>query len=539
MQAVEARTTQVYYRDLREWLALVEGFGELAVVEGAGWNLEIGALSELNYRRKPFPALLFDRIKDYAPGFRLLTGATGSSRRFGTCLRFSTDMTDLELVEALRGRPLYWETNASRFPAQVVPDGPVNENVLEGAAVDLSRFPVPFWHEHDGGRYIGTGSSVITSDPDTGVTNVGAYRCMLLDDKRVTLQIIPGKHGYVHYQKWWAKEGRAPVVISLGHDPLLFCLAGVEVPTGVSEIDYYGAIVGEPLEVLRSDLTPLPVPARAEIVLEGWLYPDKKGREGPFGEWTGYYSGSLLPSPVLEVQRLRHRDHPILLGSPPSKPPHDYSYMRTAMKSAMIYDALVKAGVPDVRGVWADECGGGRLLIVVSITQRFCGHSRQAGAIAAQCREAAYMNRFVVVVDDDIDPTNLEEVVWAMCTRCDPAEDIDILRKAWGSRADPLLQDGQPPYNSRAIIDACRPYEWIKDFPRVAEGSPELLRQVETKWADLFAKRPGQAPGVGGMERAARWFANGANGTGAVDDAMARAGEPLPTDMAAGDQNRY
>jgi hypothetical protein len=153
---------------------------------------------------------------------------------------------------------------------------------------------------------------------------------------------------------------------------------------------------------------------------------------------------------------------------------------------------------------WADECGGGRLLIVVSITQRFCGHSRQAGAIAAQCREAAYMNRFVVVEDDDFDPTNLEEVVWAMCTRCDPAEDIDILRKAWGSRADPMLQDGQPPYNSRAIIDACRPFEWIKEFPRVAEGSPELLRQVETQWADVFAHRPGQAPGVGGVERAVR-----------------------------------
>jgi UbiD family decarboxylase len=534
MQAVEPGTKRVPYRDLREWLSLVEGFGELAVVEGADWNLEIGALSELNYRRKPYPALLFDRVKDYAPGFRLLTGATGTSRRLGACLRMSTDMTDLELVQALRGKPLAWETNARRFPAREIADGPVNENVFEGAQVDLSHFPVPFWHEHDGGRYIGTGCSVITCDPDTGVTNVGAYRGMLIDDHSVTIQVVPGKHGYVHYQKWWAKEGRAPVVVSLGHDPMLFCLSGVEVPTGVSEIEYYGAIVGEPLEVLKSDLTPLPVPARAEIVLEGWLYPDKKAHEGPFGEWTGYYSGGEGTAPLLEVQRLRYRNDPILLGSPPSKPPHDYSYMRTAMKSAMIYDALVKAGVSDVRGVWADECGGGRMLIVVSITQRFCGHSRQAGAIAAQCREAAYMNRFVVVVDDDVDPTNLEEVVWAMCTRCDPAEDIDVLRKAWGSRADPLLGDDAPPYNSRAIIDACRPFERLKHFPRVAQASPDLLRQIESKWSSLFAQRPAPAPGVGGAEQVAKLVGNGSNGS-VVDDAMGAAGTPLPTDMAAGE----
>jgi UbiD family decarboxylase len=530
MQAVEARTERVYYRDLREWLALVEGFGELARVDGADWNLEIGAISELNYRRKPYPALLFDHIKGHQPGFRVLTGATGSPRRLGTCLRFSTDLTDQELVQALRGRPLYWETNARRFPPRVVPDGPVNENVLEGAAVDLSRFPVPLWHEHDGGRYIGTGCSIITCDPDTGETNVGAYRCMLQDERSLTIQIIPGKHGHVHYQKWWAKEGRAPVVISLGHDPMLFILSGVEVPTGVSELNYLGAILGEPLEVLASDLVPLPIPARSEIVVEGWLYPDKRAREGPFGEWTGYYSGSLLPSPLLEVQRLRYRNDPILLGSPPAKPPHDYSYMRTAMKSAMIFDALVKAGVPDVRGVWAHECGGGRLWIVVSITQRYCGHSRMAGAIAAQCREAAYMNRFVVVVDDDIDPTNLEEVVWAMCTRCDPATDIDILRKSWGSRADPLLQDGQPPYNSRAIIDACKPYEWIKDFPRVAEASPELLRQIETKWSDLFAQRPAPPPGLG-PARLARLL-GGAPADGPGDGASS----PLPTDMHAGER---
>jgi UbiD family decarboxylase len=181
-----------------------------------------------------------------------------------------------------------------------------------------------------------------------------------------------------------------------------------------------------------------------------------------------------------------HRRDPILLGAPPCKPPMDYSYMRTVMKSAMIQDALVKAGVSEVRGVWAPECGGGRMLIVVAIKQRFCGHSRQAAAIAAQCQAASYMNRYVVVVDEDIDPTNLEEVMWAMCTRTDPATDIEVMHKTFGSKVDPMRREPNPTYNSRALIDACRPFDWIDDFPVVAEASPALRRRIMKKWGHLF-----------------------------------------------------
>src|SRR5206468_9884253 len=200
---------------------------------------------------------------------------------------------------------------------------------------------------------------------------------------------------------------------------------------------------------------------------------------------TGYYSSSDFPIPEVEVARLYYRNDPIVLGAPPGRPPHDYSYMRTVLKSAMIHDALVKAGIPDVRGVWAHEAGGGRLLLVVSIKQGYCGHSRQAAYITSQCQPAAYMNRYVIVVDDDIDPTNLEDVMWAVCTRTDPAEDIEVMKKTWGGKVDPMLSDQRRPYNNRAIIDACRPFDWIKDFPAVAEASPEQLRQIRAKWSDV------------------------------------------------------
>jgi UbiD family decarboxylase len=246
-------------------------------------------------------------------------------------------------------------------------------------------------------------------------------------------------------------------------------------------------MVGERLDVVRGPITGLPMPASAEVVLEGWLRREKTAIEGPFGEWTGYYSGSLRPVPAMDIERVYFRDDPILLGTPPGKPPNDYSYMRALLKSAMIQDALIKADVRDVRGVWAHEVGGGRLLIVVSITQRFCGHARQAGFLAAQIPAAGYMSRYVIVVDDDIDPMNLEEVVWAVSTRCDPAEDIEIMRKSWGSKVDPLLTDMSAPYNSRALLDACRPFERLDSFPRVAEASPQLVRQTFAKWHDVFS----------------------------------------------------
>jgi UbiD family decarboxylase len=474
--------------DLRSWLRQVDEIGELKTVTGADWNREIGAISRINYRRPVSSALLFDKIKDYSAGYRVLTASTASTRRLALTFRMSPELEQRELIEEFRGKPLYWESHAKQFPPRIVDSGPIFEEVHEGDDVDVRSFPAPLWNEKDGGRYVGTGCAVITRDPDSDWTNLGAYRTMILDEHRVSVVIGHGKQGRMHYEKWWAKEGRCPIAISLGHDPLLFALAGLEVPLGIGEYNYAGAVIGTPVDVVAAPKTGLLVPATAEAVLEGWIYPDKKSKEGPFGEWTGYYTGGQRsnPSPVLEVSTILQRKDPILLGAPPGKPPHDYSFMKSVMKSAMIQDALVRAGLRGVRGVWAPECGGGRSFIVVSMKQAFCGHSKQVAGIAALCPEASYMNRYVVVVDQDIDYMNLEEVVWALCTRVDPATDIEILRKTQGSKIDPMRREPGPTYNSRALIDACRPFEWIDEFPEVADASPEYLETIRKKWRRLF-----------------------------------------------------
>ncbi len=473
------------YNDLRQWLEQVEAIGELAHPKGADWNLEIGGVSEIDYKKRG-PALLFDEIKGHAKGFRILTSSTNSARRLGLTLRMGADHTDASLVEQLRGAPNRWAGAAKDFDPVFVDSGPVFENVMQGDAVDLMKFPTPLWHALDGGRYIGTGTAVATIDPDDHWVNLGAYRSMLVDKNHVTMNIVNGKHGRTHCDKWMAREGRAPVAIHIGMDPLFMILAGVEVPTGMSELNYAGAVRGEPVKVVKSTITGLPLIADAEIIIEGWIKQGETTDEGPFGEWPGYYVSGTTQEPYLKVERVLYRNDPIILGAPPAKPPHDYSYMRTIMKSAMIFDALVSAGIPEVKGVYAPECGGGRMLVIVAIRQRYAGHARQAGFIASQCREAAYMGKYTIVVDEDIDVTNLEEVLWAVCTRTDPATSIDFIRRAWASKAEPMLRPGEPAFNSRAVIDACKPFEWIDDFPRVAEADPAYLRELEKKWLGLF-----------------------------------------------------
>lgn len=472
--------------DLRDFLDVVDELGDLKKVDGAHWNLEIGMLSEANYKQTKSPMLLFDEIPDYPKGFRVITGASSSPRRLGITLRMGSEFTNTGLVQALRGKPIEWESKAADFPPEFLSTGPVQENVFLGDQVDMMRFPAPFWHKYDGGRYIGTGDSVIIKDPDSGTINLGSYRVQIIDKRHLAVMINTGKHGIQFARNWFRQGERCPVAISLGHDPLLAVLSGIEIPTGVSELNYAGAIVGRRYPVVKGEVTGLPVPAASEIVLEGYLEEDKRTTEGPYGEWHGYYSGGDYSAFLLDVEGVMHRNDPIILGSPPGKPPHDYSYWRSVMKSALIFDSLVKAGVPEVRGVWCDEAGGGRLWVSVSIKQQFLGHARMAGFVASQCHAGAFMGRYVVVVEDDIDPTDLREVVWAMCTRSDPASDIDFIRRAWGSPSDPLNPDKKVPTGSRGIIDACRPYEWMNDFPRVAAADPEELKAIRKKFPEVF-----------------------------------------------------
>lgn len=468
--------------DLRAWLNKVDGLGELKRIEGADWDLEIGTLGALNVKKnRPF-ALLYDKIKDYPPGYRVLNCSLSTPQRVALTLNLPTNNTDLDLLVLLRDKIKEWVASADKFPPQKVASGAILENIHSGDDVNVLEFPAPKWHELDGGRYIGTGDAVITRDPETGQVNFGTYRVEVHDKKNIGFYISPGKHGRIHREKWHALGKPCPVAISCGHHPLIFGTACFQVASG-SEYGYAGAVAGEPIKVIQEEITGLPIPADSEVVIVGHSPPNKTMIEGPFGEWTGYYASKEGPAPFIEVERIYHRNNPILLGSQNDKPPSDSTYYSTLLRSALLFTELINAGIPDVRGAWTCREVGGQLLIVVSIKQRYAGHAKQAALIACQSKVGAYHGRYVVVVDEDIDPTNIQEVLWAMCTRSDPEKDIDIIRRCWSTPLDPTIRKPTNAYfNSRAIIDACKPYEWINEFPQEIKISPELVAKVKQKW---------------------------------------------------------
>jgi 4-hydroxy-3-polyprenylbenzoate decarboxylase len=350
--------------------------------------------------------------------------------------------------------------------------------------VDLSLLPTPVWHPLDGGPFIGTGNAVVTRAPDSDWVNLGVYRGQVLGPNLVGNMIVRGGQGRMQREAWWREGKPAPVALILGCDPLIFLFGSMRLPDGVCEYDAAGGLRERPTEVVVSDLTGLPIPARAEIVLEGFMAPDDQMDEGPFGEWPGYYATGVNKEPVMRVERVYFRDNPIGLGSPPTKPPSTNAFRWGVVRAAELWKTLEAAGVPDVQGVWCHEAGGAYFFNVISLKQRYPGHARQAGLIATQI--ASWMGRYVVVVDEDIDPTDLGQVIWAICTRTDPTQSIEIIRRTYTNGLDPMVGDGEALFTSRAIIDACRPFERLKDFAPVIEMDPALLRQVSEKFGYLL-----------------------------------------------------
>jgi UbiD family decarboxylase len=248
---------------------------------------------------------------------------------------------------------------------------------------------------------------------------------------------------------------------------------------------------GKPVECVRGKITGLPFPENAEIVLEGFLNDQNRKNEGPFGEWAGYYASDESAQPVLEIAAVYHRNDPIILGVPPIGGGSDeMARYRAIMRSAMLKHELQNAGVPDVAQVWCHEIGASRMLHGIAIKQRYPGHAKQVGVLAASCGSTVYACKMVVVVDDDIDVSNFEQLMWAMATRCDPATSVDILRRMRSTPADPRLTPDQRKTrdftNSRMVVDATRPYDWRDKFPKVNAPSPEVARKAREKFGYLL-----------------------------------------------------
>lgn len=475
------------FKDLRGFIQELDRRKLVKQVNGADWNLEIGALTELTVEKEGY-TLLFDKIKGYPEGFRIAINLILSPMQQRIAFGFGDIETDIDMIRI-------WKDKCSKYkpiPPVEVKSGPILENVLTDEKIDILKFPTPKWHELDGGRYIGTGDMIITKDPDEGWVNLGVYRVMIHDKNTLSFYASHGKHAVIMRQKYWAQGKDCPVVMVFGQEPMLGAVAAMPLPWGMPELDFTGHLQGEPVEIIKGKFTGLPIPSTAEIAIEGFAPPPSVDSrpEGPFGEWTGYYASGARTEPVVKIKAIYHRNDPIIHGQPPIKPPGKSVSAIPFYSAGFLWGELEKAGMQGIKGVWVHGPTN-RIIPVISLKQRFLGHAKQVATVAAGLYQGgACVGRWVIVVDDDINASNWEEVIWALTTRCDPEEGVDIVRGYLSSALDPVLSPEKRAQRdfttAKVIVNACKPYRWIDKFPPINAFPEEFRNQVMAKWRELF-----------------------------------------------------
>lgn len=485
------------FRDLREWIDKLESEGELKRIKTeVDWNLELGAVTAMA-RQKGFSGILFENIKDYrnARCTKLFTGSLVNQRQLAMMFGLPKDVHHRDIVQVFRQR------FKKRIKPVTVKTGPVKENIVKGDDVNIYDFPIPFWNKLDGGRYINTLAGVVTRDPENGIQNVGIYRGMVVDKKRIASTVFASQHIGQHFAKYRVLGKEMPVAVVYGWDPSLAFVGCAPVPRDICEYDVMGSIRQEPVELIKCEALDLDVPATAEIVIEGFISPDPETYvwEGPLGEYTGYYCGQKIKRPVIRVERITHRDDPIFVGTLASAlpdQPGEGANMMSVTWAGMVWEVIERSGIPgllDVRFL-PPSC---ETTVVLKIHKTYRGQAKQIASALVGSSMPFQSCKNIIVVDDDIDIYNFEAIQWAIDYRVNPMENsIMVLPDMPLLGFDPSQRfDGKDPsvyggsVRNRMIIDATKIWaygrreEWDGDFyPPVNRIPDEVREHVEKKW---------------------------------------------------------
>lgn len=466
--------------DLRDFIEECRKRDDLKEITAeVDWDLEASHIGKLNEEKRG-PALLFKNIKGYETP--LFLSALSTPRRLSLAL----DMKEENSI-CLMAREWVQLKKNGHIPPKLTGTGPVVENVIEGEDIDiLAGFPVPRFYPLDGGRYFGTAGFLITQDPENDWINLGTYRMQVLDRNHLGVQILKGKHADLMMDKYRKMGKKMPVAVVVGCNPLLFLLSSTTVGAGVSEYDVAGALRGEPVEVIKSDLTGFLIPATAEIVVEGEIDPRGLRDEGPFGEYTGYYSGSAkqeFKKPFIEVKRILHRNNPHFWATSVGKPVTDTHMLGSLQVSASLWSDLEDARVPGIKGVYCLPESTGRMWSVISVKQSYPGHAMHAGTAAVGSSSGHYRMKGFIIVDDDIPADDISQVIWALGVRFDPARDTHIITRTRPTPLDPSLPIKERTVGSKIILDATIPYEW-EEKPIEIQLDEEMVKKVEKRWKE-------------------------------------------------------
>lgn len=413
-----------HFACLREYIEVLRAIGEIQEIDAeVDWNLELGAIVQRSYALGA-PAPLFNRIRGIEPGFRALGAPAGVSRTHGLarialslgCPATASGVQFVERLAQAHDRP--------PLPPRRVATGPCKEHVCLGADVDLERLPAPLIHAGDGGRYVNTWGTVIVQTPDGTWTNWSIARIMLAGKNRLTGLVLPRQHLGKIFAQWKSLGRPMPFALAIGTAPAIPFVSAMPLADGVNEADFIGAYLGQPVDVVDCETVGLQVPATAEIVLEGLVSVNETVPEGPIGEYTGYLMpGSEAPQPIFDVTAMTYRDRPILPVVASGEPIEENHTCWGLAISAQVLWELRRADFPATACFSPFQSAAHWLVVTVPTTLR---GSATVASLVAQLADVLHRSRAgtlipkVILLGDDIDPANLDEVVWAFAARCHP-----------------------------------------------------------------------------------------------------------------------
>ncbi len=484
------------YKDLRDFIKQLEKQGELKRI-----TLEVDPYLEMTEicdrtLKQGGPALLFENPK--GANIPVLANLFGTPRRvaMGMGAESVTELRGIgELLAYLKepeppkGMKDAWE----KFPVfkqvlnmapKIISSPPCQELVRVGDEIDLGDYPIQTCWPEDAAPLI-TWPLVITKGPNKDRQNLGIYRLQVIAKNKVIMRWLAHRGGALDFKEFQAAHPGQPfpVSVALGADPATILAAVTPVPDSLSEYAFAGLLRGSKTEVAKSLINDLHVPASAEIVLEGFIYPGEFAPEGPYGDHTGYYN-EVADFPVFTIERITQRQAPIYHSTYTGRPPDEPAILGVALNEVFV--PILQKQFPEIVDFYLPPEGCSYRMAVISMKKQYAGHAKRVMLGTWSFLRQFMYTKFVIVVDDDIDVRNWQDVIWAMTTRMDPVRDLTLLENTpidYLDFASPVSGLG-----SKVGFDATNkwPGETNREWGRTIVMSPEVVKKVDEMWDRLF-----------------------------------------------------
>ncbi len=484
------------YKDLRDFIKQLEKQGELKrITVEVDPYLEMTEICDRTLKQGG-PALLFENPK--GANIPVLANLFGTPRRVAMGMG-ADSVTELrgigELLAYLKepeppkGMKDAWEKipvfkQVLNMAPKIVSSPPCQELVRTGDEIDLGDYPIQTCWPEDAAPLI-TWPLVITKGPNKDRQNLGIYRMQVIAKNKVIMRWLAHRGGALDFKEFQlANPGQPfPVSVALGADPATILAAVTPVPDSLSEYAFAGLLRGSKTEVAKSLLNDLQVPASAEIVLEGFIYPGEFAPEGPYGDHTGYYN-EVADFPVFTIETITQRQAPIYHSTYTGRPPDEPAILGVALNEVFI--PILQKQFPEIVDFYLPPEGCSYRMAVISMKKQYPGHAKRVMLGTWSFLRQFMYTKFVIVVDEDVDVRNWQDVIWAITTRMDPARDLTILENTpidYLDFASPVSGLG-----SKVGFDATNkwPGETTREWGRTIVMSPEVIKKVDQMWDTLF-----------------------------------------------------